>query len=251
MFEFVERPLHRGARHADEQSRAAHQARRAHEREADRHPPEYALRSRRQPDRQTRRHEQADRGVEDDEGRLEQAEPPREPADLVGDERPLFHDLQFRRLVRQFFGLGRQLADAVHYAAEPVRRGEHKCPGRGDEYRRGNHGREHVTSAEAEEVGRGHVVPSGVSVGLPFPSRPATITTLRLHTPESPMRTLALVALLTLPAFAHAQKEAAVKAAAAHAEADWPTALKIWEFAEPGYQEKKSSALLAEVAEKA
>src|SRR5262245_32768702 len=65
------------------------------------------------------------------------------------------------------------------------------------------------------------------------------------------MRTLALVALLTVPALAPAHKAAAVKSAAAHAEANWPTALKIWEFAEPGYQEKKSSAALAEVAEKA
>ena len=65
------------------------------------------------------------------------------------------------------------------------------------------------------------------------------------------MRTLALLALLAFPALAHAQKDAAVKSAAAHADANWPTALKIWEWAEPGYQEKKSSAALAEVAEKA
>ncbi len=65
------------------------------------------------------------------------------------------------------------------------------------------------------------------------------------------MRTLALLALLAFPAFAHAQKDAAVKAAGAHADANWPTALKIWEWAEPGYQEKNSSAALAEVAEKA
>jgi aminobenzoyl-glutamate utilization protein B len=65
------------------------------------------------------------------------------------------------------------------------------------------------------------------------------------------MRTLALLALLAVPALAHAQKDAAVKAAGAHADANWPTALKIWEWAEPGYQEKKSAALLAEVAEKA
>lgn len=65
------------------------------------------------------------------------------------------------------------------------------------------------------------------------------------------MRTLALVAFLTLPAFAHAQKDAAIKSAAVHADTNWPTALKIWEWAEPGYQEKQSSAALAEVAEKA
>jgi aminobenzoyl-glutamate utilization protein B len=65
------------------------------------------------------------------------------------------------------------------------------------------------------------------------------------------MRTLALFALLALPTLAHAQKDAAIKSAAAHADANWGTALKIWEWAEPGYQEKKSAAALAEVAEKA
>jgi len=65
------------------------------------------------------------------------------------------------------------------------------------------------------------------------------------------MRTLALFALLVLPTFAYAQKDAAVKAAATHSDANWPTALKIWDWAEPGYQEKKSSAALAEIAEKA
>ena len=65
------------------------------------------------------------------------------------------------------------------------------------------------------------------------------------------MRLLSLVAVLALPAVAFAQKDAAVKSAAAHADANWPTALKIWEWAEPGYQEKKSADALAEVAEKA
>jgi aminobenzoyl-glutamate utilization protein B len=65
------------------------------------------------------------------------------------------------------------------------------------------------------------------------------------------MRPLALLALLAAPAVAHAQKEAAIKSASAHADANWPTALKIWEWAEPGYQEKKSAAALAEIAEKA
>ena len=59
------------------------------------------------------------------------------------------------------------------------------------------------------------------------------------------MRSLALVLLLALPALAHAQKDAAIKSASAHADANWPTALKIWEWAEPGYQEKKSAAALA------
>jgi len=65
------------------------------------------------------------------------------------------------------------------------------------------------------------------------------------------MRTLALLTLVALPAVAIAQKEAVVKSAAAQADANWPTALKIWEWAEPGYQEKQSSAALAEIAEKA
>ena len=65
------------------------------------------------------------------------------------------------------------------------------------------------------------------------------------------MRIASLLALLALPALASAQKDAAVKSAAAHADANWPAALKLWEWAEPGYQEKKSSAALAEVAEKA
>lgn len=65
------------------------------------------------------------------------------------------------------------------------------------------------------------------------------------------MRLLSLFALLALPAFAFAQKEAAIKSAGAHADANWPTALKIWEWAEPGYQEKKSADALADIAEKA
>ena len=65
------------------------------------------------------------------------------------------------------------------------------------------------------------------------------------------MRTLAFLASRGFPTIAHAQKDAAVKSAAAHADANWPTALKLWEWAEPGYQEKKSAAALAEIAEKA
>ncbi|MDY3555521.1 amidohydrolase [Gemmata sp. JC717] len=59
-----------------------------------------------------------------------------------------------------------------------------------------------------------------------------------------------LIALLT-PATALAQKDAAIASARTHADANWPVALKIWEFAEPGYQEKRSALALAEVAEKA
>ena len=60
-----------------------------------------------------------------------------------------------------------------------------------------------------------------------------------------------LLALLLLPSIAFAQKPAAIKSAEDLAETHWPTALKIWEWAEPGYQEKKSAAALAEIAEKA
>ena len=65
------------------------------------------------------------------------------------------------------------------------------------------------------------------------------------------MRTLTLLAALILPAPALAQKDAAVKSASTHADTNWPVALKIWEFAEPGYQEKQSADALATVAEKA
>jgi aminobenzoyl-glutamate utilization protein B len=61
----------------------------------------------------------------------------------------------------------------------------------------------------------------------------------------------ALVIILLMPAAAFGQKDAAVKAAGTYSDANWPTALKIWEWAEPGYQEKKSAAALAEIAEKA
>src|SRR5262245_26167242 len=74
------------------------------------------------------------------------------------------------------------------------------------------------------------------------------------HSHNSPgyaMRTLSILALLAFPTLAFAQKDAAIKSADAHADANWGTALKIWEWAEPGYQEKKSSTALAEVAVKA
>jgi aminobenzoyl-glutamate utilization protein B len=66
-----------------------------------------------------------------------------------------------------------------------------------------------------------------------------------------PRTPLPLAALLLAATAAPAQTDAAVAAAAAHAEAGWPTALKIWEWSEPGYQEKRSADVLAGVAEKA
>src|SRR6516164_9860115 len=66
-----------------------------------------------------------------------------------------------------------------------------------------------------------------------------------------PRTLLAAAALLLAATTAPAQKDAAVASAAAHAETEWPTALKIWDAAEPGYQEKTSTKLLADTAEKA
>src|SRR5690606_32860054 len=60
---------------------------------------------------------------------------------------------------------------------------------------------------------------------------------------------IVLMGLASQPVYA--DKEAVIQAAAAHAEAQWPTALNIWEWAEPGYQEEKSSNALAEIAEQA
>ncbi len=62
---------------------------------------------------------------------------------------------------------------------------------------------------------------------------------------------LAISFLLTLPTTVCAQKDNAIKSAAMHADTNWPTALKLWEWAEPGYQEKQSAAALAAIAEKA
>ncbi len=66
---------------------------------------------------------------------------------------------------------------------------------------------------------------------------------MRLHLPA--------IFLLLCPAVAPAQKEALIESAGEQAEKNWPTALKIWQWAEPGYQETKSAAALAEIAEKA
>ena len=62
---------------------------------------------------------------------------------------------------------------------------------------------------------------------------------------------LSVMLVVVFPSLGFAQKAAAIKSADERAEANWPTALKIWEWAEPGYQEKKSAAALAEIAEKA
>ena len=62
----------------------------------------------------------------------------------------------------------------------------------------------------------------------------------------SNMRTLILLVLLVCPAAeAVAQKAALYDSIHRRDDATWQAALKIWEWAEPGYQETKSSKLLA------
>jgi aminobenzoyl-glutamate utilization protein B len=63
---------------------------------------------------------------------------------------------------------------------------------------------------------------------------------------------LLVLGLLVISAGPAAAQKAAVDAAVrARADAAWAMALKIWEWAEPGYQEKRSAALLADALEKA
>jgi aminobenzoyl-glutamate utilization protein B len=62
---------------------------------------------------------------------------------------------------------------------------------------------------------------------------------------------LALVPVLWLVGVARADKADVVKAVDAWAEPAWEMAKSIWEYAEPGYLEKKSSAVLADALEKA
>src|SRR5689334_20988314 len=63
-------------------------------------------------------------------------------------------------------------------------------------------------------------------------------------------RTAALLLLLT-PALALGQKEALYDSINSREADSWDMALKIWNWAEVGYKETKSSALLAERLEKA
>ncbi|MBW3598331.1 MAG: amidohydrolase [Planctomycetes bacterium] len=66
------------------------------------------------------------------------------------------------------------------------------------------------------------------------------------------MQTFLFVLLMAVPAAdAIAQKEALYDSINRRDEASWQAAMKIWEWAEPGYQETKSSALLAEMLEEA
>jgi aminobenzoyl-glutamate utilization protein B len=89
--------------------------------------------------------------------------------------------------------------------------------------------------------------------GLPYDDNDDINRCFHSFNPLDTMRFpfLAISFLLILPATVDAQKDNAIKAASNHADANWPTALKLWEFAEPGYQEKQSADALAAVAEKA
>lgn len=62
---------------------------------------------------------------------------------------------------------------------------------------------------------------------------------------------LAVAVVLTAAAPASAQKDALAKSVEAQTPAAWEVAKKIWDYAEPGYQEKRSAAALADHLEKA
>jgi len=63
--------------------------------------------------------------------------------------------------------------------------------------------------------------------------------------------TTAALLLLAVPGTVRAQKDALTQSINARADASWDMALKIWGWAETGYQEKQSAALLAGALEKA
>ncbi len=60
-----------------------------------------------------------------------------------------------------------------------------------------------------------------------------------------------LLAILVAPSAAVAQKQALAASIQRRDAESWEAALKIWNWAEPGYQEKKSSELLASMLERA
>src|SRR5437763_3823087 len=65
------------------------------------------------------------------------------------------------------------------------------------------------------------------------------------------MRCTTLLLLILTPLFARAQKDALSDSIMKREAESWDMALKIWNWAEVGYKETKSSALLAERLEKA
>ena len=60
------------------------------------------------------------------------------------------------------------------------------------------------------------------------------------------MRIRCFALLLLFPCMAWAQKSELSKAVDARSDAAWADARQIWEWAEAGYQEKRSAALLAD-----
>ncbi len=64
-------------------------------------------------------------------------------------------------------------------------------------------------------------------------------------------RTFFVLVIIGQASVAFAQKDALVDSINQRSDASWEMARKIWEWAEPGYQERKSSALLADTLEKA
>src|SRR3954454_16941205 len=65
------------------------------------------------------------------------------------------------------------------------------------------------------------------------------------------MRCTTLLLILLTPLFANAQKDALVESVVKREAESWDMALKIWNWAEVGYKETRSSALLADRLEKA
>src|SRR5437588_13044276 len=65
------------------------------------------------------------------------------------------------------------------------------------------------------------------------------------------MRCTTLLLLILTPLFARAQKDALSDSIMKREAESWEMALKIWNWAEVGYKETKSSALLADRLEKA
>src|SRR5213592_1589083 len=69
---------------------------------------------------------------------------------------------------------------------------------------------------------------------------------MRLHVPV-----FSVLVLLLLAPFSPAQKAALPAAIDARADASWAMARQIWEWAETGYKESRSAALLADALETA
>src|SRR5207253_3170868 len=90
-----------------------------------------------------------------------------------------------------------------------------------------------------------------------IPVRPPTLQARELVRLRRQLKVNAIKKLLVTIAFATmapavaAQPAALIESIASRTDRSWEIALKIWDFAEPGYQEKRSAALLADTLEKA